>query len=610
MKKVVSVLGVIIIALLVKLLFFNKKEVYAVPPEDAVKVVGGTEKPYTEYYRNGKKALVKHYEYIYYDKQEKEIARFNPKTNTGTKIVFYKDSSDACKSIKSISEYKNDTLLHQKFYDENEKVLASGQFKDGREFQGSFYQKHCTVYCIEQYKDGIKIIKETFNKNNELLATLNYKEDKPFSGTEYNCHQIRNYKNGRLHGKQTDYYDESYSEIKSMATYKQGNSSGEFLAYSNENEQLVKLNFNNDELDGSQFIYNNEKGYYYEMIVKNKAITTFNKFALNTNNLLKKYPVKLTTEDEFTFDIEPASIEIEEEDINQDGYTDIVIKNYFYRKLNSSYYLYDALTEQFVHISEFTDAQDLKIVDKNKIAVYDFGNLRNEIRTSIATTYNTSDIHHLKKVKVIEDINFIEQGTIITTQLYPVDYKKYPLLDESLPPISLLQNNKETVIEKEYQEITLKNGQPFSFTFTGDISKERYPDGFYIKVHVTLHKKNFEEVDEGVIEQNISFFGLGHTLAITKRAFAIEDNANNLWIYKNGGSKYSNLTKETLLNNNLYTFSHLVDTIPNYTKNSKSADFLRNNTENKPLYVVFFIDKNRNKRLDKNEFFKVKLMFN
>lgn len=609
MKNIIVILILISAIVLIKQHFFCKKEQQNYPIS-AAKVVECVEQPYTEYYKNGSKAVVKHFDTVYYTQQGKEIARFNSETKTGKQITFYKDSlSDNYTGIKLIQQYKKGIITHQKFYSVNEELISEGNYKEGKPFQGTFYTKHCNIYTIEEYKAGQKQKETTFNKNNKLLGTISYREGKPFSGTQYDCSQIQNYKNGFLHGKSISYQDEFYLQPERIENYRQGKLSGEYLVY-NDNNLLTKLNYSNDRLKGIQLFYNNEKGYYYEINVNdNESITTIRKFSKYTNNLIKSYKVKLTTEDEFSFLTEPSSIEIIEEDVNQDGYIDIVIKNYFYRKQFSSYYLYDTLMEQLVYISEFTDAQDLKVSGKNEVVVFDSNNSEGgDIIVYKKTTYNTSDIYNLEKIKILENVYFTNEDTIVTTQLYPIDYKKYPLLDESLPPILLKQKSKQTIIDQEYQEITLEKGLPFTITFTGDASKKHYPSLFSIKVHVTLNEKNLEEVYEGVFEKHIPFFSPGNSMAVSKIAFAIDDNSNNIWVYDKA-SEYNNIQKKHLIKDSLYTFSYVVDTIPNYNENNSEIDFLRNNASNKPMYAVIFIDKNRNKRLETNEFFKVKFNF-
>ena len=105
---------------------------------------------------------------------------------SGTDVIFYEtDSKDSIVSIQQKIAYNKGLKNSVKYYNTDGLLIAEGQYKDEKPYQGTFFKQSCFNKVIS-YRKG-KIIKEKTYKNNKKIATLSYKNGKKNRGIWYDC---------------------------------------------------------------------------------------------------------------------------------------------------------------------------------------------------------------------------------------------------------------------------------------------------------------------------------------------------------------------------------------------------------------------------------------
>lgn len=556
---------------------------------------------------------------IYFDKKGEVIAHleYNQASEKwkGKEVVFYENElrgKNEMNSIKYISTYENGVITSIEYYNTQEELIAKGTLKKEKPFTGTFYQQICGLYKIQQYHNGSLLSEITYNTANEKIGAVTFKNAVPKTGVYFNCNSLQTYKNGQLHGKSIQYFDDNAEDVEFEFTFKNGLKHGEYVIYQDVQYILEKGTYKDGIQKGNVVYYHNgtysenedeQHNYYIKATIisaKNKHnITEFSQFNSDDNVLIKTFVLAPNDTDRFTY-LNNGYHSIIQQDLNNDGFQDLQItySHHQHDIQSNTYYLFNSKTNKYVHLPKLNDAINLEITPPEHALKAQFKS-KYEGQKRYFTYHFLNNT--LKTTSIIEEVYNYELDSIITTQIFPKDIAIYPLLDNTLPALNIVQHNNIQDITNLHQEITLTK-HPFSIIFPGLVNTKP-PFGFCAKVTASYQKAIFKKASINQREEETSIFNNGTTLAggANNPYFIIDDSGHNIFYYD--ATKDDTLDLVENINNTVKLFQFHIDKIHD------GEEEIPVSALHAPLYMVIYMDKNRNLKIDKNEIHYVTLNF-
>ena len=611
---------------------WNENDLYfidyadALPAEDAKSEKTSA---YEYYYTNSSQIASQHNSFIgkknkvsqtiYFNKKGKTIAHLEYNNASekwkGKEVVFYENErqgKNEMNSIKQISTYENGTIIAIVYYNTQEEIIAQGTLKKEKPFEGTFYHQTCKYYKIQQYYKKSLVSEIIYNTANENIGTVTFINDVPDTGVYFNCNSMQTYKDGKLHGKSIQYLNEDDESIEFEFMFKNGQHHGDYIIYQDEHLVIEKGNYKNGVQKGDVVYYYNgtyseeeegQSNYYIKTNVKSSKnkpyITAFSQFNTDDDNLIKTFVLSPNDTDTFTY-LNNGYHSIIQEDLNNDGFQDLQVS--YYHHLHdisaNTYYLFNSKKNEYEHIPELDNAIDIEMISSENVFKASFQNQYERQKRYI--TYRFLN-HKLKTKSVVEEVYHQELDTTITTQLFPKDLAKHPLLDNQLPTLTILQQNNTHEINNMYQDVILTK-QPFSIAFPGLVNKIP-PFGFCSKVTASYQKDIFKKASINQREEETSIFSSVATFASggNKPYFIIDENGHNILFYDETEEDTLDLVRN--INNVVKLLQFDIDRIHDGDE-EKSITAL-----NKPIYMVIYMDKNGNLKIDENEIHYLSLKF-
>jgi hypothetical protein len=162
--------------------------------------------------------------------------------------------------------------------------------------------------------------------------------------------------------------------------------------------------------------------------------------------------------------------------------------------------------------------------------------------------------------------------------------------------ISFVQGDKTVIISKNVDSVVLDR-KNFSIRYFGKKYEERKGVFFAAQVAVLIDSKDIGKISVGTRTEDIPYFSTGTAIAAdTDTSYNeayINNEGNNYLFYENEKDRRVKL---------IYKEKDLLElewTIPAFYYKEKEIQF--SELEFPQLYFVFFIDRNRNEAIDKNE---------
>jgi len=600
-------------------------------------------KTYKHYYLNSKQIAELHESVVDHDNKTSNTTYYNKKGNiigkliydeysekySGNDIHFYKEDckyASECKyiAIKKIITYKKGKKIAAKYYSIQKQLIANGQYKKEKPYQGTFIEKMASLYKIRDFNHGIIQNETVYTKNNNKIGTVTYKNGVINNGKLYNEDYIKNYKNGKLDGKVIQYVNGDFNNIKSEFLYKNGQKNGAYKLFSY-GEIIEKGTYKKGNLIGEVWYYNTgfedvehnpDVAYvnYYaiKLTIKNTQIKKITVY--NSNNLkINEFNLAKTSADKFTY-LKNGFHNLMIDDYNFDGYKDFAMNaTYFYEEpAANTYYLYNPDTKLYEHYNALDGKKNLVfepetqtfIETKHEVYDSDFSSYDDDY-----VEYKTNTIYQITKegklIKIEEfdyttTYNEDDKKTIIT-QTYPPQFDKFPLLNPDLPKIAFIQNGKKQVLDKAYKEIKLRRA-PFTITLPL-IDNTKIKDGFYsARITASTNIEIIDKAQVGTRTKKTVFFALGTAMATVKADLYTSEEGHNALAYED--SKFDKVKIIKTLKNTILLVSFDVESIKEIAlKNNPKNPFFK-----QPFYLLIFIDKNLNERIEERELHKVKLI--
>lgn len=537
----------------------------------------------------------------------------------GKEVLFYEEElrgKNGMNSVKEIKTYNDGQHTHSLFYNIQEQLIAEATFKDHKVFNGTLFIEACLYQKLQKYKNG-KLLKETTYKNNETIGELIYKDNRPYAGVNYDCTTEETYKNGKLHGPVIQYFNTDGASVEFEFSYKSGRKEGDYVIYETDSNLLEKGSYKNGIPTGKVFYYHNEvlfegegedeieikNNYYLTTHIESRNnkpyISELFRYNSDTQELIATYKFEKNTTDRFTY-LDNGYHSVDMEDFNNDGYEDLKI--IFYHHLNDSssitYYLYNSKTNTYKHLAELDDADDVVInAAENSISVTLSSDMEEQILIKSFTISEGKLIPSLE----IEKVYHREKDTTIITQIFPIPLDKFPLLATNLPFPTIVQQGKEQQMESSHQEIVLQK-ESFSIRFPGIIDSGSFND-FRVMVTASYSNEVFKRASIGQKEEDSTIFGIASSFAggANKPLFIIADDGNNLFYYDN--TLEDTLTYLKNINEKVLLLEFDVDKLHDGDKETTVSEL------NNPLYLVMYVDKNQNQKIDIGEIHYVTLLF-
>lgn len=604
---------------------WNEEDLYYYDHTNVADARSASEDTYEYYYTGTYSIAIQHHSNVGQDGNLSFNLYFNKKGDTigrldknkafekweGTEVIFYETEQrgkNGMNSIKEIKTYSKGAHTNSEVFDANEKQIAEGSFKNNEPYSGTFFKEVCSFKKIQQYTNGVLLKEITFNKNNEQIGALSYNTKGKNTGTFYTCNTLITYKNGKFDGPTIHYLDDRVEVVDFEVGYKKGLRHGEYFIY--DGTLLEKGGYKKGVLTGEVWYYHNgayyegdaEHFYYLKTTVKsvrNKPfISELSQFDLDTNELLQTFQFEKNNTDTFTY-LDNGYHTIYVDDINSDGYADLRIKFNHHRhdSTTNTYYLFNAETNKYKHIPALDAVDDIVINASEKSIKGTISERFEDKFTQI--TYSFSKNELIKKL-AIEHVYHSEKDTTIVTQLYPVPVQDFPLLDSSLPPITFIQNGNEQVVTGTDKTITLKKA-PFSITLPGLLYKESSKE-FMIKVMASYDMTifNIAEINQKVEET--PFYGLYATIAYDRNdpELYLSQEGYNVLFYDNSNDDTLNYIKN--LNEEVLLLQFPIDSVFDEGTSVPISEV------NKHIYMVIFIDKNENFKIEKGELYYINLI--
>lgn len=585
--------------------------------EDAKNTSNNT---YEYYYTNSSQIASKHTSHIgtndkvsqtiYYDKEGDTIGvlDYNKASEKwiGKEIVFYEHElrgKNEMSSIKHISTYENGMITTIAYYNTQEELIAKGTLKKEKPFEGTFYQQACDLYKIQQYHKEDLLTEVTYNNVNEKIGQVTFNNTVPHTGVYFNCNSLQTYKNGQLHGKSIQYFDDNAEHVEFEFLFKDGHKHGKYIIFQDAQLVLEKGTYKNQFQKGDVLYYHNgsyseeedQSSYYIKATVKstkNKPyINGFSQYNTNDHTLIKSFVLEPNDTDTFSY-LNNGYHTISQPDLNSDGFQDLKIfySHHQHDIQSNTYYLFNSKTSKYEHLHKLDDAIDLEIRSSDHTLKAQFKN-RFEGQKRYFTYHFLNNT--LKTTSIVEELYNYELDTIIKTQLFPKDVARYPLLDDNMPNLNVVQHNNVQKIHQLYQDINLTKS-PFSITLPG-LTNTKPPFGFCAKVTASYHKSIFDMAKINQREEETTIFSNGTTFAggANKPYFIIDNSGHNMFYYDDSVDDTLDLVKD--INNKVKLLQFDIDTIHDGGKDKPLT------TLQKPLYMVIYMDKNGNLKIDENE---------
>lgn len=548
---------------------------------------------------------------LYFNKNGDTIGRLDKNKASekwnGIEVLFYETEQrgkNGMNSVKEMKTYVNGAHTESTYYDTNEKQIAKGSFKEEAPFTGTFFNEFCSYKKIRHYENGFLLKEVTFNSNDENIGEISFKNEVPDTGIYYNCTSLKTYKNGKLNGDYIQYFDDAAIDVELRYTYKNGQKHGDYFINQGVGELLEKGSYNNGEQTGDVWYYQNgayiEEGdmeayYYLKANVRSKAdklfITELSQYNLENHKLLQTFHFEKNNTDDFTY-IDNGYHTVYSKDFNNDGFNDLQITfiHHIHDSTKKTYYLFNPETNKYQHIAVLDEAETVVFNPSEKSVEVTYDSRFSDQFTLV--TYHFQK-NKLIKRKEIEKVYHREKDTTIITQLFPVPVHKYPLLDPTLPPISIVQHGKEQAVTNINQTIKLKKDS-FSITFPGMLYKEG-SHVFVAKVMASYDMTIFNVAEVDQKEEDTPFHGEYASIAYDPNdpELYVSDDSYNLLYYDD--SNDDNLSYIKNLNQSVFLVQLTIDKIFDDGKSVPISEI------NKPTYLVIFIDKNENKKIEQNE---------
>jgi len=554
---------------------------------------------------------------LFFNKKGDTIGRLdkNEKSDkwNGKEVNFYEleqVGKNEMSSIKEINTYSKGCITHTQYYNTSEKLIAEGFFKDMKPFKGTFFKEICGFNKIQQYKNGYLQKETAYNSDDEIIGEISFKNKVPNTGVYYNCSSLQTYKNGALHGKSVQYLYDGSESVEFEFMYKKGVEEGDYSIYEDESLLLEKGSYKKGVQNGEVTYYHNgdhsgdefNNNYYLKANIKTKNNKPFIKrllqFNLDNNELLNTVEFEHNTTDKFTY-INNGYHAIYFKDFNSDGFDDLQITYNHHRHdiITNTYYLFNSQTNKYEHISELDNAGDVAINASEKTIKASFRKKFEDY-----TTYKTYDFLNKKLIKklVVEKVYHQRIDTTLVTQTFPLQLEKYPLLADNLPSLNFIQQNKVQQITKPYQEIVLKK-EPFSITFPGLLDNEDI-FGFKVKITASYNKEIFKKAIVNKREEDTSIFRTGTTFAMgANEPLILDGDGHNIFYYDDTSD--DNLVYLKNINEQVLLLEFNIDKLQDENKNFAISNI------KKPIYMIIYMDKNNNLKIDKNEIHYISLLF-
>ncbi len=197
--------------------------------------------------------------------------------------------------------------------------------------------------------------------------------------------------------------------------------------------------------------------------------------------------------------------------------------------------------------------------------------------------------------------------TVADAESDPKEYSvaDFPLLKEGLPPITFIQKGKRQELLKPYQTTNLEK-EPFTITFPGMAYNEAKGAYNATKIAVVTDYELVHQINVGMRTADTDTFApaTGMAMDANPNYLIVDAEAHNYLYYLVAGE--GRLQLQEKLDEDILLLKYTVHEITlnqtDYTiKDFPHADY--------SLYLVIFIDKNKNEIIDAGELNKVKLIF-
>ncbi len=189
------------------------------------------------------------------------------------------------------------------------------------------------------------------------------------------------------------------------------------------------------------------------------------------------------------------------------------------------------------------------------------------------------------------------------TKIYSV--ADFPLLKEGLPPITFIQNGKRQELVKSYQTITLEKA-PFTITLPGMAVEEATQDYHPTQMALVTDREPLRNISVGMrTEDTVPFApATGMAMDYSAHYLIISADAHNYLFYNEAGNTRLELSER--IGGDVLLLKYMVEALFFNGTEYSMQDFPHDNF---PLYLIIFIDKNKNEKIDAGELNKVEIRF-
>jgi antitoxin component YwqK of YwqJK toxin-antitoxin module len=548
---------------------------------------------------------------LYFNKKGDTIARlnYNEKSNkwSGKEVVFYEHEQrgkNDYNSIKEIYTYDKGIKTHTHYYNEKEELVAQITLKDNKPFNGTILQDLCKLQKIKHFKNA-SLQKEITLNEGKQIAEITFVNNLPYVGVLFSCNGFITYVDGKKQGEAIQYFDDEH--IESKFNYNNGYKHGDYVIYESQAVVLEKGTYKNGVQANTVIYYHNgnlsiderENHYYLEAKIKSKKnnlfITKLSQFNTVSNELLNTFEFEKNDTDQYPY-LNNGYHAVYLEDINNDGFNDLRINyNQYYSDLaTNTYYLFNYETNKYEHLVELDEAKTVKLNSPKKTITVSFGDDFEDRETRITYSFKGR-----KLIKELELEAFYNQETdeITTTQVYPVQIDKYPLLTNNLPQLTFVQQDTKQLVIDTQKTIILKK-EPFTITLPGLSNGKTV---FEVKIIVSYNENIFKEVPINQINTSILSSSNTFAVGINSSVLIIDDSGHNMLYHDI--TKEGNLKPIKKINNQLSVFQVEINKMHNGDREMTLSEI------DKPIYMVIYINKNDNQKIDNNEIYYLTLLF-
>ncbi len=189
------------------------------------------------------------------------------------------------------------------------------------------------------------------------------------------------------------------------------------------------------------------------------------------------------------------------------------------------------------------------------------------------------------------------KDTTFLTQIFPAPVNNFPLLDNSLPPITFVQKNDKHQITDTHQSVKLKKSS-FSIVFPGLINNT-FPNDFNVKVTASYDKEVFKKAKINQREEDTSIFGniTAFAMGSNNPFFIIDGDGHNVLYYDH--TEHASLDYIKNINKDVLLLQFDIDKVHAENQEQNISRIT------KPIYMIIYMDKNLNKQIDEKEIFYV-----